>query len=174
MVTLLGAQSSNYGAGHPATKEQIRAWGISVSPDGYGLPPGKGAAVEGKKVHKLRCAECHGATGEGGDAAALVGGFGTLNSSKPLKAVGSYWPYATTLWDYVDRAMPFDRPGMLTNDQVYSVVAHVLALNKIIEQDAEINQGSLPKVQMPNRKGFVPASSVDVDIEPSRPTNSRK
>ncbi len=173
-VTLLGAQSPNYGIGRVASDEEIRAWDISIPPDGTGLPPGKGTAVEGKEVYKLRCAECHGENGEGGDAAALVGGRGTLRSPKPLKTVGSYWPHATTLWDYVNRAMPFDRPGMLTNAQVYAVVAYVLFLNEIIEEKAEMNAESLPSVKMPNRDAFVPASEVDAEVEPSRPGGPEK
>ena len=172
--TLLGAQSPKYGVGHAATDEEIRAWDISIPPDGTGLPAGKGTAVEGKEVYKLRCAECHGEDAEGGDAAALVGGRDTLRSPKPLKTVGSYWPYATTLWDYVNRAMPFDRPGMLTNDQVYAVVAHVLFLNDIIKEKTEMNAESLPEVRMPNRDAFVPASEVDAEVEPSRPPGGSK
>ena len=170
---LLGAQSPYYELGSPATEDQIRALDISIPPDGAGLPPGKGTAVEGKEVYGLRCAECHGENGEGGDAAPLAGGRSTLRSAKPLKTVGSYWPYATTLWDYVNRAMPFDRPGMLTDNQVYAVVAHILTLNEIIEEDFEINAQSLPKVEMPNRKAFVPASIIDLEVEPSRSASSK-
>lgn len=96
-----------------------------------------------------------------------------MRSVKPLKTVGSYWPYATTLWDYVNRAMPFDRPGMLTDNQVYAVVAHILTLNEILEEDFEINAQSLPKVETSNRKAFVPASTVDFEVEPSRPASSK-
>ena len=170
----LNAQSPKYGIGRAASEEEIRAWDISIPPDGTGLPAGKGTAVEGKEVYKLRCAECHGDNAEGGDAEALVGGRETLRSPKPLKTVGSYWPYATTLWDYVNRAMPFDRPGMLTNDQVYAVVAHVLFLNDIIEEKTEMNAESLPQVKMPNRDAFVPASEVDAEVEPSRPGGSKE
>lgn len=172
--TLLAAQSPKYGVGRAASEEEIRAWDISIPPDGTGLPGGKGTAAEGKEVYKLRCAECHGDNAEGGDAEALVGGRDTLRSPKPLKTVGSYWPYATTLWDYVNRAMPFDRPGMLTNDQVYAVVAHVLFLNEIIEETAEMNAETLPKVEMPNRDAFVSAAELDAEVEPSRPSDSKK
>ena len=168
------APSQSYGIGRPAAEEEIRAWNISIPPDGSGLPSGKGAAAEGKEVYKLRCAECHGENGEGGDAAAVAGGRGTLRSPKPLKTVGSYWPYATTIWDYINRSMPFDRPGMLTNDQVYAVTAYLLFLNNIIDGDEEMNAKSLPKVEMPNRKAFVPASKIDAEVEPSRPAGQSK
>ena len=159
---LAAAQSPKYKVGRAPTPEEIKAWNISVLPDGAGLPEGKGTAVEGKDVYSRRCSECHGNELQGGDAAALVGGQGTLATPKPLKTVGSYWPTATTLFDYTNRAMPFDTPGMLTNDQLYAVVAFVLFKNGIIAETDEMNAETLPKVKMPNADGFVEDKRPDV------------
>lgn len=149
------AQSPKYKVGRAPTPEEIKAWDISIPPDGAGLPAGQGAAEEGAKVYQARCQECHGAEAKGGDEAALVGGHDTLASEKPLKTATGYWPYATTLFDYTRRAMPFKDPGLLTDSQVYAVVAYLLSLDGIIEKDAVMNAETLPKVKMPNRDGFV-------------------
>ena len=109
-----------------------------------------------------QCARCHGPAGEGDVGARLVGGQGTLRTAQPLKTVGSFWPYATTLWDYVNRAMPFDRPGSLEPTEVYAVVAYVLNLNGIIEENTVIDRASLPTVKMPNRDGFVADPRPDI------------
>src|SRR5262245_32566587 len=109
----LAAQSPKYGVGQPATPAQIRDLGAAIAPDGSGLPEGSGTVDKGREVFKARCARCHGEKGEGGIGPILVGGQGTLGTAKPLKTVGSYWPYATTVWDYTNRAMPFDQPGSL-------------------------------------------------------------
>ena len=156
------AQSPTFGVGRTVTDEDALALGIMVTPDGTGLPAGSGTAVKGKKVFAARCASCHGAEGDGGDGPALVGGQGTLATSKPKKTVGSYWPYATTLWDYVNRAMPFDRPGTLSHDEVYAVSAYILFLNDIIGVKKELNAKSLPLIKMPNRDGFVSDPRPDV------------
>src|SRR5579872_673975 len=129
------AQAPKYGVGRPATPEEIKNWDISIAPDGTGLPEGSGTVAQGKDIYASKCSKCHGAQGQGGDDAALVGGKGTLASPKPVKTVGSYWPYATTLYDYIHRAMPFRQPGTLTPNQVYAVVAHVLFLNGIIGEN---------------------------------------
>lgn len=149
------AQSPKYKVGRAPTAEQIKAWDISIPPDGTGLPAGQGNAEEGAKVYQARCQECHGAEAKGGDEAALVGGHDTLATAKPLKTANGYWPYATTLFDYTRRAMPFKDPGLLSDNQVYAVVAYLLALDGIIEKDAVMNAETLPKVKMPNRDGFV-------------------
>ena len=149
------AQSPKYGVGRPATPEEIRQWDISIRPDGKGLPPGSGTVAAGRDVYAVRCGRCHGTDGRGGDASRLVGGGGTLDSPKPVKTVTSYWPYATTLFDYVRRAMPFDNPGILTSDQVYSLTAYLLSLDGLVPKDATLDAASLPKVAMPNRGGFV-------------------
>jgi mono/diheme cytochrome c family protein len=154
-TTTMAAQSSKYGVGQPATQEQIRNLGTAIAPDGSGLPEGSGTVDAGREVFKARCARCHGEKGEGGVGSILVGGQGTLATARPLKTVGSYWPYATTVWDYTNRAMPFDRPGLLKPDEVYAVVAYVLNLNGIIGNDQVMDAKSLPKVKMPNRDGFI-------------------
>jgi cytochrome c len=162
LVAAISAQAPRFDVGRPPTADEIRMLGSAIAPDGTGLPPGSGSVTAGKEVFATHCARCHGPGGEGGVGARLVGGQGTLVTPKPLKTVGSFWPYATTLWDYVNRAMPFDRPGVLTASEVYGAVAYVLNLNGIIEADQVLDAGSLPKVQMPNRGGFVPDSRPDV------------
>jgi len=142
-------------AQHAPTAEELRQWDISVAPDGVGLPEGQGTAAQGREIYANRCSKCHGAKGEGGDSVPLAGGQGTLKSPKPLRTVGSYWPYATTIWDYVNRAMPFKNPGTLTHDQVYAVTGYVLFLNGLVGENDVIDAKSLPKVKMPNRDGFV-------------------
>lgn len=161
-AAMLAAQPSKYGVGQPATAEQIRNLGASISPDGSGLPEGSGTVVAGREVYAARCASCHGVKGEGGVGAPLVGGQGTLRTAKPLKTVGSYWPYATTVWDYINRAMPFNQPGLLKAPEVYAVTAYILNLNGILENNATMDAKSLPKVKMPNRDGFVGDPRPDV------------
>src|SRR5262245_62138549 len=133
---LLPAQPQKYGVGRAPSPEELKAWDISIPPDGTGLPEGNGTPTQGKEVYASRCARCHGGQAQGGDEAPLVGGQGTLNGPKPLKTVGSFWPYATTLFDYIRRAMPYKQPGTLTNNQVYAVSAFILQLNGIIPADA--------------------------------------
>ena len=143
--------------GEAVTPEEIAKWDISIAPDGSTLPPGEGSAPRGKEVYQKHCLRCHGESAEGGDGLAdpLVGGIGSLASESPIKTVGSYWPYATTIFDYVRRAMPYDLPMSLTNDDVYAVTAYVLALNDIIQPTDVLNSITLPKIEMPNRHGFV-------------------
>jgi len=156
------AQSPTDGLGRPPTPAELQAIDIDVLPDGHGLPPGSGGVDRGKTVFAGRCALCHGATGKEGPQDVLVGGQGTLATRKPLKTVGSYWPYATTLWDYINRAMPFDHPSTLTPDDVYAVTAYILYLNGIIGEHDVLDQQSLPRITMPNRHGFVPDPRPDV------------
>ncbi|MBK9168857.1 MAG: cytochrome c [Bryobacterales bacterium] len=153
---------SKYGVGRPATETDIKALDIAIAPDGKGLPPGSGTAVQGAAIYERRCQRCHGAKGAGGDESPLVGGQGTLNTPKPLKTVGSYWPHATTLWDYINRAMPFKEPGLLNPDQVYAVSAYILHLNGIVGENDAMDASTLPKVKMPNREGFVADPRPDV------------
>ncbi len=150
--------------GKPATEDQIKAADITIFPSGAGLPAGKGTVAKGRDIFKEKCAVCHNDKLEGrpGQYPALVGGAGTLNTSKPVKTVGSYWPYATTVFDYIHRAMPYDHPGSLQADEVYSVVALILNANGIIGENDEMNQTTLPKVKMPNRDGFVLDARPDV------------
>ena len=162
------SQGPEYGTGAYPTSALVEAWDLSIPPDGEGLPKGKGTVAEGAEVYARRCTEGHGDEGQGGDAEPLVGGKGTLRSPRPLKTVGSYWPYVTTASDYVNRAMPVDRPGMLTVNQAYAVVAHQLAMNGIIDEAHELSDSTLPDVRMPNRDSFVPASETDLRTEPSR------
>ena len=158
----VSAQSPRFGVGRPPTSEEIREVGSAIAPDGTGLPAGSGTVAAGRKLFAEQCARCHGPTAEGEIGPRLVGGQGTLRDPRPLKTVGSFWPYATTLWDYINRAMPFDRPGLLQPSEVYAAVAYVLNLNEIIDEKQVMDAASLPKVKMPNRDGFVPDARPDV------------
>src|SRR5208282_107376 len=146
-----------YGIGRPATPQEIAGWDIGVSPSGAGLPSGRGGVRRGEAVYAEKCASCHGAYGEGKPMDQLVGGFGTVFDMKPHKTVGSFWPYATTLFDYVRRAMPLNAPQSLTSDEVYAVSAYVLFLNGIVPQGTTLDADNLAKIAMPNRGGFVSA-----------------
>ena len=168
------AQSPAFGVGRAPTPAEIKAIDIDVLPDGRGLPAGSGTAQRGKAVFDSRCVTCHGATAREGPQDVLVGGQGTLNSLKPLKTIGSYWPYATTLWDYVNRAMPFDLPGTLSVDDVYSATAYLLSLNGIVGEHDVIDQTTLPQVKMPNRGGFVADTRPDTGVKPAPVKSSRK
>ena len=150
-----------YDFGRPATPDEIALWDIDVRPDGEGLPPGSGTVAQGKQVFADNCAACHGDNGVGGVKDRLVGGQGTLASANPVKTVGSYWPYATTLFDYIRRAMPYQAPGSLSDDDTYAVAAYILSLNGILPADGKLDRDSLPKVKMPNRDGFVPEPEFD-------------
>ncbi|MGY2803471.1 cytochrome c [Bradyrhizobium sp. USDA 4524] len=150
-----------YDFGRPATPAEIALWDIDVRPDGTGLPPGSGTAARGKEVFADNCAACHGDKGVGGIKDRLVGGQGTLTSNAPVKTVGSYWPYATTLFDYIHRAMPYQAPGSLSVDDTYAVAAYILSLNGILPADGKLDRDSLPKIKMPNRDGFVPEAEFD-------------
>lgn len=156
------AEEDGYGVGRSATDDEIRAWNMDVNPTGEGLPPGQGTVKQGAQVFAAKCAICHGPTGKEGPKDRLVGGQGTLTTGKPIKTIGNYWPYATTLYDFINRAMPFNAPGSLNSDEVYSVIAWLLFQNGIIQEDAVIDAGTLPLVQMPNRDGFVQDPRPDV------------
>jgi mono/diheme cytochrome c family protein len=145
-----------YDFGRRATPDEIKLWDIDVRPDGKGLPEGSGTVVHGKSVFEDNCAACHGANGKDGIKDRLVGGQGTLASDKPIKTVGSFWPYATTLFDYIRRAMPYQAPGSLNVDDTYAVAAYILSLNGILPTDGKLDKVSLPKIKMPNRDGFIP------------------
>ena len=166
------AQSPKYGVGRPATPEEIRDLGAAIARDGAGLPEGSGSVAEGRAVFAARCARCHGPKGEGAVGATLVGGQGTLATPRPLKTVGSFWPYATTVWDYINRAMPFDEPGLLKPPEVYAAVAYILNLNGIIGDEGVMDARSLPKVKMPNRDGFV--EDPRPDVGPSATSRGRR
>ncbi len=161
---------ARFGVGHPATPAEIAAWDVDVAPDGHGLPPGSGTPTQGAVVFAAKCAACHGPAGEGqvgtppaGQAAApkLVGrdprdGFPFGQDPKFVKTVGNYWPYATTVFDYVRRTMPPTAPGSLTNNEVYAVVAFLLAQNEIVDRNAVMDSAALAAVKMPARDRFVP------------------
>lgn len=155
-------QTHGYGLGRPAADQDVRAWDIDVAPTGAGLPPGQGTAKQGAALFAAHCAACHGPTGQEGPMDRLVGGVGTLTNQHPIKTIGSYWPYATTLYDYVHRAMPFSAPQSLSPDEVYSVVAWLLYQNGIIAEDTVLDAHSLPDISMPNRRGFLPDPRPDV------------
>lgn len=141
--------------GREATPAQIAGWDISVGPDGVGLPPGKGTSATGTIVYEQKCQACHGAKGAGQPNDRLVGGQGTLASKTPVRTVGSYWPYATTVFDYVRRSMPYTQPQALSGDDVYAITAYLLNLNGIIGDNDEMNAQTLPKVKMPNQANFI-------------------
>lgn len=163
----VAAQSPHYKVGRPPTPDEIKAWDIAIGPDGRELPAGRGSAERGKIVYAEQCTRCHGATAVEGPEMPLVGGAGTLNTAKPLKTVGSYWPYATTLFDYINRAMPFDRPTVMSADDVYAVTAYLLNVNGIIKADEVMDAKTLPAVRMPNRDGFVADPRPDVGLQKS-------
>jgi mono/diheme cytochrome c family protein len=140
--------------GRPATPAEVAAWDISIPPDGTGLPPGSGTPEQGAVVYAQKCQTCHGEKGAGQPNDRLVGGQGTLASQSPIRTIGSYWPYATTVFDYVRRAMPYTQSQSLTNDEVYAVTAYLLHLNGIIGPQDVMNAQTLPQVQMPNHDNF--------------------
>ena len=151
----MSTSEQTFGFGSPATEEQIAGWDIDVAADGTGLPPGSGTVQQGEEIYARLGAKCHGAMGEGGEGGPpLVGGIGTLGSDQPIKTVGSYWPYAPTLFDYIRRAMPADNPQSLIPDEVYALCAYLLYLNGIVSEDAVMDATSLPQVVMPNHAGF--------------------
>ncbi|HEX3938617.1 MAG TPA: cytochrome c [Xanthobacteraceae bacterium] len=159
---------TRYGFGAPASPQDFANL-FSIPADGSGLPAGSGTAAEGAKIYADNCSACHGdrlegnpAKGIGGDK--LIGGRGTLATATPVKTVESYWPYATTLFDYIKRAMPFSSPGSLNDDQVYGVVAYILSQAKIIDPTEAMNATSLPKVEMPNRDGFEPDPRPELEL----------
>ena len=143
-----------FGFGKPATPAEIAGWDIDVRPDGKGLPPGKGTVAMGQDVYDAQFASCHGTFGESNDYMVLAGGVGSLATNEPVRTTGSKLNHATTLWDYINRAMPFNAPKTLTPDQVYAVTAYVLHLNDILPADASLDRESILKVKMPNRDGF--------------------
>jgi len=150
------ADSQHQALGKPAQAlSQQAQWNLSIAPDGKALPKGKGFAAQGKQIFALKCAVCHGPEGIGASADPLIGEVGSLTSDYPEKTVNSYWPYATTLFDYIRRSMPINAPFSLTPDEVYALSAYILAQDDIIPADFELNEKTLPRVTMPNRDGFI-------------------
>ena len=167
------AQTPSYkNVGSTPTKQEIEAWDISIGPDGKGLPPGQGSAKDGAPIFAAKCAVCHGDQGQGGKIGPrVVGGIAdtqTLNTLRPVRSVGGYWPYATTVWDFIRRAMPRDQSGTLTPNEVYALTAWILYKSNIIQEGDVLDAKALPKVQMPNRNGFVPANFTDIPDEKKR------
>ena len=142
------------GLGKPITAAEMAAWDINILPDGSGLPPGSGTPAQGARIYAEKCVACHGESGKGGPNSALVGGA-PLTSMETVKTIANFWPYATTIFDYVRRAMPWQQPKTLTNDEVYALTAYLLALNKLIGENDAVNAETLPRVRMPNRDGFI-------------------
>ena len=136
------------------THEDLVAWDIAIGADGANLPAGGATAADGKDLYVEQCASCHGMDGEGGAADRLVGGIGSLAGDVPVKTVGSYWPYATTLFDFIRRSMPLNAPQSLTDNQVYALSAYILAMNGLVGEAQEINAETLPAVEMPSRAAF--------------------
>lgn len=143
--------------GTPVDSATVASWDFSIPPSGKGLPAGHGSVAEGQVIYSQKCVMCHGINGSGKPADPLTGGIGTLASSKPVKTVASYWPYATTLFDYIRRAMPIAQPRSLSSHEVYALVAYILSVNGIVQKDAVMDAETLPKVKMPNRDGFINA-----------------
>lgn len=143
--------------GTPVDAATVASWDSSIPPSGQGLPEGHGSVSEGRAIYNQKCVMCHGVNGTGKPADPLTGGIGTLASGQPVKTVASYWPYATTLFDYIRRAMPISQPRSLSNHEVYALVAYILSVNGIVKPDAVMDARSLPKVKMPNREGFINA-----------------
>jgi mono/diheme cytochrome c family protein len=167
------AQAPSYpNVGRAATKEEIQAWDISIGPDGKGLPVGQGTSKDGAPIFAAKCAVCHGANGEGAKIGPrVVGGIAdteTLTTLHPVRTVGGYWPYATSVWDFIRRAMPRDQSGTLTPNEVYALTAFILYKSGIIQEGDVLDAKTLPKVQMPNRKGFVPPRYEDIPDEHKR------
>src|ERR1700761_5830191 len=155
------AESGKFGLGRVPADKEISGWNIDIGRDGQGLPPGSGSVQEGRALFAEKCAACHGEKGEGGVGDKLVGGQGTLASTKPVKTVGSFWPYAPTLFDYIRRAMPMNAPQSLSDDDVYAVSGYVLHLNGLVPDGAVLDARSLAAIRMPNRDGFVPDPRPD-------------
>ena len=150
------AEQRPFNLGSIATAEQVAGWDIDVRPDGLGAPIGAGNAIDGEGVYTDRCASCHGDFGEAVDNwPALVGGEGTLASHDPVKTTGSYWPYASTMYDYIYRAMPFGEAQSLTHNETYQIVAYLLNMNDIIDEEYELNHNNIGLIEMPNNDGFL-------------------
>ena len=149
------ALSAGPNLGKPVEPGEIAVWNIHVLPDGRGLPPGSGTPEQGARIYAQKCGMCHGENGKGGISAALVGGA-PLKSIDTPKTIANFWPYSTTIFDFIRRSMPWAEPRSLTDDEVYALTAYILALNKLIGENDAMNAQTLPNVRMPNRDGFIP------------------
>jgi mono/diheme cytochrome c family protein len=153
-------ESQTPALGRPVSAAQLSAFDLIIAPDGTGLPAGGGAAAEGEALYRARCQACHGANGEGNSAATVLAGGSMQSEGPPLRTVGSYWPHATTVFDFIRRAMPADAPKSLTDQEVYQATAYVLFLNGLVDRNEILDARSLPLVEMPNRDGFIDQSSI--------------
>jgi cytochrome c len=146
--------------GRPVSAAQLSAFDLIIEPDGTGLPAGGGTAAEGELVYRARCQACHGTNGEGNSAATVLAGGSMQSEGPPLRTVGSYWPHATTVFDFIRRAMPADAPKSLSDEEVYQATAYVLFLNDLIDRNELLNAQTLPLVEMPNKSGFIDQSHI--------------
>ncbi len=159
------ALAGSFNLGREATPEEVAAWDIDVRPDGAGLPEGKGTVAEGEEVFAEQCASCHGDFGEGVDRwPVLAGGQGTLTSDRPVKTIGSYWPYLSTVWDYVYRAMPFGNAQSLEPDQVYAITAYLMHMNDLVDADFELSKENFTSVRLPNEANFIDDPRPDTPV----------
>ena len=166
ITNLVNANERKFNLGKVASKKEVAGWNIDVRPDGMGAPKGSGNAIKGEEIYAEACASCHGDFGEGIDRwPELVGGENTLDTHDPVKTTGSYWPYASTIYDYIYRAMPFGAAQSLSHDETYQIVAYLLYMNEIIEEDFTISDKNIGKIKMPNRKGFLlPDPRPDISV----------
>jgi len=163
------ALADSYGLGREATPEEVAAWDIDVRPDGLGLPEGRGNVTDGEEIYMERCAVCHGDFGEAvGRWPVLAGGQGTLTSARPVKTIGSYWPYLSTVWDYVHRAMPFGDAQSLEDDEVYALTAYLLYLNDLVDEEFELSRENFSEVKLPNEENFIPDDRTESPVWKNR------
>lgn len=155
LTASLSVQAQTPGLGRPADAALIRMMDLTILPDGKDLPPGRGSVADGRQIYEVKCLACHGINGQGQPMDRLTGGVGSLPSPTPVKTVNSYWPYATSLFDYIRRAMPLTTPQTLRSDEVYALVAYILSIDSVVKPDAVLDAKSLPRVKMPNRDGFL-------------------
>jgi len=166
ITNLVNANERKFNLGKVASKKEVAGWNIDVRPDGMGAPKGSGNAIKGEEIYAEACASCHGDFGEGIDRwPELVGGENTLDTHDPVKTTGSYWPYASTIYDYIYRAMPFGAAQSLSHDETYQIVAYLLYMNEIIEEDFTLSDKNIGKIKMPNRNGFMlPDPRPDISV----------
>jgi S-disulfanyl-L-cysteine oxidoreductase SoxD len=154
LTPIVDAAPAGPGLGRAATAAEIAAWDIGITPEGLGLPEGRGSVSEGQVLYERRCQTCHGSRGAGATAEELAGAEHDLRADPPDKTIGTYWPYATTLFDFIRRAMPLDAPGSLRADEVYGITAYLLYLNRIVDASTVLDAPRLRSIRMPNREGF--------------------
>ncbi|UUX51539.1 c-type cytochrome [Nisaea acidiphila] len=161
--------AESYGLGREATPDEVAAWDIDVRPDGLGLPEGSGTVSDGEEIYMERCAVCHGDFGEAvGRWPVLAGGQDTLTSARPVKTIGSYWPYLSTVWDYVHRAMPFGDAQSLSNDETYALTAYLMYLNDLVDEDFELTKENFTEIRLPNEENFYPDDRLESAVWKNR------